>query len=459
MVEHGRPSIAVVDPRTGETIGAIPAGDADTARQAVSRARSAAATWSRLPAGVRSQALRTAAERLDEIVDELAAIESLESGRPIGDAIDGVRAGIDSFRHFAEAADEQYFHQEISSGDFIRRRPFGVAALIVPWNFPLLIAFRFLPGLLAAGNTVVWKPSEKTPLSAVRVVEALTGVFPDGVVELLLGDGRAGAPLVEDPHVDVVALTGSTRTGVFVGEVSGRLLRPALLELGGKDAVIVDDVADPESIARRVAEGCFSNTGQICTSMERVYVHRSVADRFIEALVEEARTTWRMEVEEGGRIGPLIDEMQRQIVRAHVADAVSAGARVLAGGAEPDRPGYWYPATVLVDVTPEMRIMTEETFGPIAPVMVVDSLADAVSRVNMDEYGLAVTLFTDDVDSAAAIDTFDVGIVWVNSWHGYAEGALHEAGGRSGLGAVGWRGASFLDAVTAPQFVKRPSVR
>jgi len=456
VVERDRVSIDVIDPRTGETIGEIPAGNAESARLAVTRAQTAFATWSALSPQERSQALRAAADRLDEIVDELASIESLESGKPMGDALEGVRAGIDSFRHFAVAANDDYFRRAIGGGDFIRRRPFGVAALIVPWNFPLLIAFRFLPGLLAGGNTVVWKPSEKTPLSAVRVAEALTGVFPEGVLELLLGDGRAGAPLVEDPRVDLVALTGSTRTGVFVGEVSGRLLRPALLELGGKDAVIVDDVADPVAVARHVAEGCFSNTGQICTSMERVYVHRAVADRFIDALVAETRSAWGMEFESGGRIGPLVDESQRQIVRDHVADAVSSGARVLTGGQEPENPGFWYPATVLIDVTPEMRIMTEETFGPVAPIVIVDSMDDAISRVNMDDYGLAVTVFTDNVDVAAAIDSFDVGIVWVNTWHGYAEGALHEAGGRSGLGAIGWRGASFLDAVTAPQFVKLP---
>jgi succinate-semialdehyde dehydrogenase/glutarate-semialdehyde dehydrogenase len=143
-------------------------------------------------------------------------------------------------------------------------------------------------------------------------------------------------------------------------------------------------------------------------------------------------------------------------VRDQIADAVARGASVLTGGAQPEESGFWYPATVLVGVTPEMQIMREETFGPVAPVVVVDSLLDGIAQVNMDDYGLAVTVFTDDPENAAQVDSFDVGIVWVNSWHGYAEGALHEAGGRSGLGAVGWRGASFLDAVTAPQFVKLP---
>jgi acyl-CoA reductase-like NAD-dependent aldehyde dehydrogenase len=447
--------ITVVDPRTGASSGEIPAGSRAAVDVAVEEADRAFATWSALPQRVRSQFLRDAAGALRGHREELAAIESRDAGKLIDDAQGEVDAAIDSFDHFAEAATDEYLEQPLPDGDLIRRRPFGVAALIVPWNFPLLIAFRFLPGMLSVGNTVVWKPSERTPWSAIRAHEILSTVLPAGVIELVLGDGRAGKPLAEDPRVKLISLTGSTGTGIQVGEASGRLLRPALLELGGKDAVIIDQGVDVEFAARLVAEGAFSNAGQICTSMERIFVHRAVADEFIERLTNEATGRWSLETQPGGHLGPMIDERQRSVVESHVADAVARGARVVTGGVRPDGPGSYFPATVLVDITDEMLVMTAETFGPIAPVAVVDNFEEGVRRAASEEYGLAATLVTTSEASIAAASVLDVGIVWINSWHGYAEGALHEAGGRSGLGAIGWKGKSFLDAVSAPQFVSR----
>ncbi len=448
--------ISVTDPRTGEEIGRIPAGDVESTRGAVDQAESARAAWAALEQPERSRLLHAVADALQADLDELARVESSETGQAIDFVTGAVSAAIDNWRHFADAATEDYLFEPLPEGGAIHRRPLGVTALIVPWNFPLLIAFRFLPGMLAVGNTVVWKPSERTPLSAVRAMESISRVLPDGVVTLLLGDGRAGGPLVEDPRVRLVALTGSTGTGRFVAEASGRLLRPVLLELGGKDAVIVDEGVDVEWAARLVADGCFTNTGQICTSMERIYVHRAVADDFTRALVAYTQTAWQPATA-GGSLGPLIDDTQKSTVERHVADAVDKGARVLTGGDSTGMPGSFYPATVLTDVSHDMLVMTAETFGPIAPIMVVDSMAEAFELAADSEYGLSASVLSPHSETLEAARALDVGTLWNNTWHAYADGALHQPGGSSGTGAIGWRGRQFLDTVSAPQFVSTPS--
>lgn len=452
MSEH----IAVTDPRTGAVISHIPSGTPDEARDAVDRAEAALPRWSALPPQERSRLLHAVADALQSDMDELVRAEASETGQAIDFVTGAVTAAIDNWRHFADTATAAYLFEPLPDGGAVHRRPLGVSALIVPWNFPLLIAFRFLPGMLAVGNTVVWKPSERTPLSAVRAMQTISRLLPGGVVTLLLGDGRAGGPLVEDPRVRLVALTGSTATGRYVAEVSGRLLRPVLLELGGKDAVIVDDGVDVTWAASLVADGCFTNTGQICTSMERIYVHRAIAERFTEALVARTRDAWQPAVL-GGALGPLVDDTQKATVRRHVADAIEKGARVLVGGDDSRLPGSFYPATVLADVTHEMLVMTAETFGPIAPIMVVDSMAEAFDLAADSEYGLSASVLSPNPETLEAAQRLDVGTVWINTWHSYADGAIHQPGGSSGTGAIGWRGRQFLDAVSAPQFVSTPA--
>ena len=448
--------IAVTDPRTGAVISHVPAGTPEAASDAVDRAAAALPHWSALEPEERSRLLHAVADALQADLDELVRVEASETGQAIDFVTGAVSAAIDNWRHFADTASPDYLVDPLPEGGAIHRRPLGVSALIVPWNFPLLIAFRFLPGMLAVGNTVVWKPSERTPLSAVRAMECISRVLPDGVVTLLLGDGRAGGPLVEDPRVRLVALTGSTATGRYVAEVSGRLLRPVLLELGGKDAVIIDDGVDIAWAAQLVADGCFTNTGQICTSMERIYVHRAIADEFTEALVARTRSAWQP-APLGGTLGPLIDDAQKATVHRHVADAVAKGARVEIGGDDSGLPGSYYPATVLTGVTHEMLVMTAETFGPIAPIMVVNSMTEALDLAANSEYGLSASVLSPNPETLEAAQRLDVGTVWINTWHSYADGAIHQPGGSSGTGAIGWRGRQFLDAVSAPQFVSTPS--
>src|SRR5215210_1670501 len=346
-------TIAVLDPATGERIGTIPAGDPAAADAAARAARAAQPAWARRPAAERAELLKAAARRARERLDELAELQSRENGRPLAESRAGVEAGIGAIEQYAELGPlhrGRALNGAWNATDLMVHEPRGVAALLVPWNDPIAIAGGQLGACLATGNTVVLKPSEKTPLSTIRLVELLD--LPAGVLELLLGDGRAGRPLAAHPDVDLVIHTGSIATGRELAALTAPDLRKALLELGGKDPLVVDAGVDPAWAAAQAAAGAFANAGQLCTSIERIYVHEAAADAFVEALVAQAEQT---------EIGPLIDERQREIVHRHVSEALDAGAELHAGGEPAGGPGFFYPPTVLSGCTDAMAIMREET--------------------------------------------------------------------------------------------------
>jgi acyl-CoA reductase-like NAD-dependent aldehyde dehydrogenase len=385
---------------------------------------------------------------LEQHVEELATIESAEIGRPLDVGrmwINGVVAG---FRRDLEVASSYPFSRETDATTIINRRPLGVAAVIAPWNFPTNIILGALAPLLAAGNTVVIKPSEKSPLSAARLAELID--LPPGVVNVVFGDGATGAALVAHPGIAIVHFTGSVRAGQAIATASGTHLRRLVLELGGKDPVIVDEGVDVAAVARDVATGAFMNTGQICTSMERIYVHRAVADEFVSELVAEA-TRYRHGDPSGpgaARIGPMIDEGQRDLVARQVADAVAGGATVHVGGVIPPGPGFYYPATVLSGVTDEMSVMTDETFGPLAPIQIVESFEEALDKAGRTSYGLAATVYTNDPAHIEAARDIPAGIIWINRWQGGGSHVIFEPAGASGLTAMG--DIASFDAATRP---------
>ncbi|HEY8585078.1 MAG TPA: aldehyde dehydrogenase family protein [Capillimicrobium sp.] len=439
-------TIAVVDPRTGEEIGAVPAGSAEAADAAVRRARAAAPGWAATPAGERAALLKAAARRLRERVDELAELQAREGGKGLDDSRGGVEAGLGAIEQYAELGPLHRGRALQGNGgavDVMRFEPRGVAAVLVPWNDPVAIACQGIAANLAAGNTVVFKPSERTPLSGELLADVLGAELPDGVLVLLHGDARAGRPLVEHPEVDVVLHTGSVETGREIARAVAGTPKKALLELGGKDPLIVDAGVDPRWAAEQAALGAFANAGQICTAVERIYVHRDVAEPFLAALCEAAA---------GWDDQPLVDDAQRAAVEAQVADAVAAGARVRRGGQRPDRPGSWYAATVLEGCTDDMRVMREETFGPVAPVRVVDSFDEALAAANAGDYGLAATVLTpSQAHATRAADALRAGTVKVNAVFGGAPGGAAEPRGLSGSG-FGY-GPELLDEVTATKVV------
>lgn len=446
------PSITVTNPRTGDVAATIPSASADEVDAAIARAEAAWPAWAALSGGERAAALRAAAAALRTGFESIVEAEFAETGQPRDQIVGAVEAAIGNWEHFAECLEAGYGFESLPGGGAIHRRPLGVGAVIVPWNYPTLIAFRFIPGMLAVGNTVIWKPSEKTPLSAVAAMNSLQNALPADVLTMLVGAGDVGARIIDDSRVAITAFTGSTATGRAVAAASARMLRPVLLELGGKDPVIVDRDVDIPWAARLIADGCYTNTGQICTSIERIYVHREIAEPLLDELVTIARDSWRS-AEDGGPLGPMVDRQQRATVERHVRDAVEKGATVLLGGVTPDGPGSYYPATVLTGVDHSMEIMTAETFGPVAAVQVVDSMEQAVQLARDTTYGLALTVLTRDRALVDQLVGSNVGTIWINTWHGYEDGALHQPGGSSGTGAVGWRGSEFLDAVSAPTFV------
>ncbi|MFC9530076.1 aldehyde dehydrogenase family protein [Streptomyces sp. NPDC057717] len=452
---RGDTLLDVVNPATEHAIARAPGGCRDDVDRAVAAAVQAQPAWAALPLAERVARISAWADVVAEHADELAELECREMGKPVGIGrtfIDGAVAGLKASAGQAleYAFEETVAHDDDGGSTRVLRHPLGAAAVITPWNFPVTMVLGALGPLLAAGNTVVVKPSERSPLSAVRLFELLN--LPPGVVNLVLGDARAGGPLAEHEQIQLVHFTGSVEAGRKVGAGTGERLHRAVLELGGKDPVVVDAGVDPRATAAAVAFGAFINTGQICTSMERIYVHEDVADAFVEALVEAAGTyTMGDGHDEGVMMGPLVDERQRDIVRRHVSDAVERGATIRAGGVEPAGRGFFYPATVLTGVDESMLVMNEETFGPLAPVVVVPSFAAGLERASRSRFGLAATVYTDDPDHMAAAARIPAGVVWINQWQGGGPERLYEPAGDSGMGATG--AVAAYDAATRPASV------
>jgi acyl-CoA reductase-like NAD-dependent aldehyde dehydrogenase len=445
--------IGVIDPATEDRIAVLPAGSAEDVDEAVAAARHAQPAWADLSSDERVALLLQCADAFATHRDELVELERQDMGKPADVGGLFTAGAISSFEGDVREALNYSFSTVITQNEsgraLVVRYPVGVAALLTPWNFTAAVILGAVGSILGAGNTVVVKPSEKSPLSAVRLFE-LFAALPPGVVNLVLGDGRAGRPLASHPGVDLVHFTGSVRTGRSVGAAAGGNLNRAVLELGGKDPVVIDADVDVAQVARDVAFGAFANSGQLCTSIERIYVHRAIADRFIESLVDEAR---RLAEGDGviARLGPLVDSRQRDLVHRHVLDATDRGATVERGGCVPRGRGFFYPPTVITGVNETMVIMNEETFGPLAPVQVVDSFNEGLERAAQTDFGLAATVYTSNEAHALAAHRLPAGLVWINKWHGGVPGQIYEPAKESGVGATGGRAA--YDAATRPTAV------
>ena len=443
----------VINPATGEALTEMPIGTADDVDLAMSAAVGACPEWVALGPDGRASLVAEAVTRAVPHADELARLQCLEMGQPWTVArplVDAVLAGLPAAM---EAARSYSWETRLSGDDEWgtdqRRVPRGVGVLLSPWNFPLPVALGGLAGLLAGGNTVVWKPSELSPLSALRFAELLD--LPAGVLNVVLGDPSTGQALTSHPDNAITVFTGSVEAGRDVNRRCAERFVPTLLELGGKDPVVVDRDVDPEVAAQRVLHGALWNSGQVCTSMERVYVHAGVAGRFLEALVRGAgEAVVGDPLDPATQLGPLASQQQREQVHAHVQDAVAQGATVLLGGEVPSGPGFFYPPTVLTGAAEGMRVHDVETFGPVISVSVVESFAEGLRRAARSDYGLCATLLTNDPDHARRGRDVPAAICWVNDWQGGAPGMVYEPARSSGLGAVG-----TLDTFTRPTVLHR----
>ncbi|SDZ33813.1 succinate-semialdehyde dehydrogenase / glutarate-semialdehyde dehydrogenase [Micromonospora pattaloongensis] len=454
-VAGGDGRFEVVDPADGTPVSDVPVATAADVDAAVKAARQAAPRWARTPAAERAAALRRAADTLEAEADRLAEAQTAEMGRPVGGARGGVEAGVATLRQYAELGPVHGGRTLAGASDAIdlmAYEPRGVVAAITPWNDAVAVSCGLLGAALVTGNTVIYKPSERTPATGWLLARILAEHLPEGVLSLLTGDGAVGAALTGQ-EVDVVAHVGSTATGRAIAAACAATGAKALLENGGSDPLIVDAEVDPVWAAQQAATGAFANSGQICVAVERIYVHRSVADRFLGELVQRCAD---LRVGPGRdprtELGPLVDRRHREHVHAQVAAAVADGATVLHGGAVPDGPGAFYPPTVLADCADAMAVMREETFGPVAPVMVVDSFDEALSRACSSPYGLAASVLTASMSNAQrAWRELPVGTVKINAVFGGAPGgAAHP---RRGSGQGFGYGPELLDELTVTKAV------
>ncbi|RLV55490.1 aldehyde dehydrogenase [Aeromicrobium phragmitis] len=442
--------ITVLDPRDGSLVGRLEPATREDVAAAVRASRAAQPGWEDVSPEQRGQLLGAAANALHDHLDELAELNLRETGKPIDDARGGVEAGAGTLAQYAELGPLQRGHSLRGgrlAADYTIAEPRGVAVALTPWNDPVAVAAGLLGAALVTGNTVIHKPSERCPHLGARLGEILAEVFPPDVLITLTGGGETGELLTHEPDVDVVAHVGSSATGERIARTAALTRAHVIRENGGNDPLVIDNDVDPRWAAAQAALGSFANAGQICTSVERIYVHRAIADEFREALVAEAR-----ERNEQRLIGPLVDHRMRDEVHAQVSHALASGATALCGGEVPDGPGSWYPATVLWDCTPDMTVMTEETFGPVAPVQVVDDFDEGLRLAAEGRYGLAATVLTNRIDHAnRAVAALRVGTVKVNGVFGGAPGGAAQPRRDSGDG-FGY-GPELLDEFTQVKVV------
>jgi acyl-CoA reductase-like NAD-dependent aldehyde dehydrogenase len=427
-------SLKSLNPATGAVVGEVPVTPVEALPAIVARARDVQPAWAALGTRRRADLLAKTASTFAARVDQHAALITAEMGKPLEEAVAEARSlGSGLARELDEIVEalEPELHDDGRARSTVYRDPLGVVGAITPWNFPMSMPSWMLIPSLAAGNAVVFKPSEETPLSGQAYADVLREVLPEDVLIVVHGADELGKAIVRS-DVDMIAFTGSREAGKHIMREASASLKRIVLELGGKDPMIVLDDADIEKAAKFAARNSFRNAGQVCVATERIFVLDSVAEEFEKALAEIAAAMRVGPGDSGAEVGPMVNARQRDHVLAQVEAAVAAGAKVLAGGGHRDN---FVTPTVLTGVADEMEIAREETFGPVACVTRVRSVDEAVERANDTQFGLGAVVFgSDEVRTAAVARRLTAGMIGINRSVGGVAGTPWVGARQSGFG-------------------------
>ncbi len=451
-----------INPATGEALGRVPISSKRQVAEAIAAARAAQPAWAARPDAERKALMMQVAEVIKGNAGHLAEWVTREQGKPLGgvgpDQVPGSRFelwGCEVWTQVPASLDlpVEVAFEDDTRRDEVHRKPFGVVGAIAPWNWPLLIAVWQIIPSIRAGNTVVIKPSEYTSIGTLELVRLISEVLPKGVVNTISGPGEVGSWLVSDPGIDKIMFTGSGPTGRKIAEAAAKNLVPATLELGGNDAAIVLPDADPKAMAMGLFWGAFLNMGQTCACAKRLYVHESIFEPTVQALKELAQAMpMGNGLDEGTVMGPIQNKMQYDKVVALVESARQAGATIVCGGEPKGGPGYFYPLTLVTGLKDGDRLVDEEQFGPVLPIIKYRDVEEAIASANRLDAGLGASVWSSDVDKAKQVASrIQAGTVWINQ-----HGMIHPMvpfGGIKGSGYGVEFGIEGLKSVTRPQVI------
>ncbi|MFB9902379.1 aldehyde dehydrogenase family protein [Allokutzneria oryzae] len=433
--------IEIRSPEDGKPVHELPMASEEDVAEAFEAALRTRKEWARTPAAERGAAVHAAAAAVRDRAEELAELNHRETGRDEAEAREGALAGASTLFQYAELGPVHRgrgLHGAYRAIDMMLPQPRGVVVALTSWNEPVAVSCGLLGAALVTGNVVIAKPSERAPATGRLLGEILAEHLPPGVLCTLTGDSEVGARLVRNSRADVIAHVGSTATGRAIAVAAAYTGAKTVLENGGDDPLLIDSDVDPVWAAEQAALGAFTNSGQLCTSVERIYVHEDIARPFLAALTRHATDA---------TLPPLVDRRHRDHVHSHVVEALARGAHRLTGGEIPPGPGAHYPATVLTRCEQGMAVMDEETFGPVAPVRVVPDFDRGLAEAAAGRYGLAATVLTNSSEHAhRAWRELPVGTVKINAVFGGAPGGAAEPRGASGTG-YGY-GPELLDELT-----------